>query len=81
MNERRYNALVLSADHYRTREEYYTAIGRTISILQENDYVIEIPRRECDITIIHYNCGDPQMGTALPVWLTPEEEETVVYED
>lgn len=81
MNERRYNALVLSADYYRTKEEYYTAIGRTISILQENDYVIEIPRRECDITIIHYNCGDPQMGTPLPVWLTPEEEETIIYED
>lgn len=81
MNERRYNTLVLSADHYRTKEEYYTAIGRIISILQENDYVIEIPRRECDITIINYNCGDPQMGTALPVWLTPEEEETIIYED
>ena len=81
MDEKRYNTLVLSADNYRTREEYYTAIGRTITILQENDYTIEIPRRECDITIIHYNSGDPQMGTPLPIWLTPEEEETVIYED
>lgn len=81
MNEKRYNTLTLSANHYQTREDYYTAIGRAITILQENDYTIEIPRRECDLTIIHYNYGDPQMGTPLPVWLTPEEEETVVYED
>ena len=50
-------------------------------MLQQNDYTIEIPRRECDLTIIHYNYADPQMGTPLPIWLTPEEEETVQYDD
>lgn len=81
MDEKRYNTLTLSANHYRTREEYYTAIGRAIDMLQQNDYTIEIPRRECDLTIIHYNYADPQMGTPLPIWLTPEEEETVQYDD
>lgn len=81
MDERRYNTLVIARDNYRTEDAYLLAIGKAIDMLQQNDYTIEIPRKECNITIIHYNSGDPQMGTPMPVWLTPEEEESVNYED
>lgn len=76
----KYNSLVIGRNNYRTEDEYLLAIGSAIDMLQKNDYTIEIPRRECNLTIIHYNSGDPQMGTPLPIWLTPEEEESVQYE-
>lgn len=79
--ENRYNTLVIDRKSYFSEEDYFQAIGNAIDMLQKNDYTIVIPRKECNFTMLEYNYADPQMGTAMPVWLTPEEEETVKYED
>lgn len=79
--ENRYNTLCIARHNFTTEDEYLLTIGKAIDMLQQNDYTIEIPRRECAITIIHYNYADPQMGTPMPYWLNPEEEETVDYAD
>lgn len=77
--ENRYNTLVISREYYRTDDEFNLAIGEAISMLQKNDYVIEIPRREGNMVIIHYNYAAPEFGTPIPIWLTSEEEEKALY--
>lgn len=72
--ENKYNTLVISRESYRTDGEFKIAIGEAILMLQKNDYIIEIPRREGDMVIIHYNYANPEFGTPMPVWLTSEEE-------
>lgn len=79
--ENRYNTLIINRKTYYSEEDYFQAIGNAINMLQKNDYTIVIPRRECDFTMLEYNYGDPQMGTAMPIWLTPEEEESVEYRE
>lgn len=78
---KRYESICITRKAYRTDADYKAAIGELITLLQQNDYTIVITRREFDAVLIQYNYADPQMGTPLPVWLTPEEEETVQYEE
>ena len=75
--ENKYNTLVIDRDSYRTDDEFKNAIGETILMLQKNDYLMEIPRREGNMVIIHYNYAAPEFGTPIPIWLTSEEEEKI----
>ena len=77
--ENRYNTLIISREYYRTDDEFNLAIGEAISMLQKNDYLMEIPRREGNMVIIHYNYPAPEFGTPIPIWLTSEEEEKALY--
>lgn len=79
--ENRYNTVVIHREKYRTEDEYFQAIGAMIDMLQKNDYTVVIPRRECNFTMLDFNYADPQMGSPLPVWLTPEEEEQITEYD
>lgn len=56
-------------------------IGEAIDGLINAGYVCVVRGEDCGVYVIDYNYADRSFGDYYPVWLLPEEEESVVYEE
>ena len=56
-------------------------IGEAIDGLINAGYVCVVRGEDCGVCVIDYNYADRSFGDYYPVWLLPEEEESVVYEE
>lgn len=77
------NSIVICRDKYYSQEEFENAIRDAIMVLLNNDCIMTIRYDEKGIGIvaIDYNYGEQEFGDAYPYWLTPEEYESVVWND
>ena len=57
------------------------AIGEAIDILINAGYVCVVRGEDCGVCVIDYNYANSEYGDYHPVWLLPEEEVSVVYEE
>lgn len=75
------NQLVVCNDDYKNKEEFENAIKDAILVLLNNNYIMTIKYddKELGIVVIEYDYADVGIGTPYPIWLYPEEEESVVY--
>lgn len=88
LNAKKVNTLVLKKSDYEcgydrqfNEVNWRKAIGEAIDVLINAGYVCVVRGEDCDICVIDYNYADRSFGDYHPVWLLPEEEESVVYEE
>ena len=77
------NSISIVRDNYSTREEWENAITRMILALLENRQIMTV---RCDepglgIVDIEFNPNEQAWGCHYPYWLSPREEETIIYDD
>lgn len=77
------NKLVICKEKYKNNEEFENAIKNAIMSLLNNEYIMTVRYDEkgLGIVCIDYNYDDEEMGCAMPYWLSPEEFDSVVWED
>ena len=77
------NELVICRDTYESQEEFENAIRDAIMVLLNNNYIMTVKYDEkgLGIVAIEYNYAKQEYGDAYPYWLSPEEWESVVWED
>lgn len=75
------NQIVINKENYNTTEDFENAIKKAVMVLLDNDYIMTIKYDEkgLGIVVINYNYANQCYGNRYPIWLLPEEEETVVY--
>ena len=88
MNIKKTNTLTLKKSDYESgydrqfdEVKWRKVIGETIDGLINAGYVCVVCKEDCDICVIDFNYDDRDYGDYYPVWLLPEEEESVVYEE
>ena len=88
MSVKKVNTLVLKKSDYEcgydrqfNEVNWRKAIGEAIDVLINAGYVCVVRGEDCDICVIDYNYANSEYGDYYPVWLLPEEEESVVYEE
>ena len=76
------NSICIDRDNFKSREEWEDAVKRFVFSLLENHQIMTISAREFGLGLvdIEYNPDDMSLCYHYPYWLSPEEEESVVYE-
>lgn len=77
------NHLTFCRDNYKTEEDWKNAVKTFLFLLLEAKQIAVVRYDEpgLGIIIVEYSHNDRSMGTPYPYWLTPEEEETVIYKN
>ena len=79
------NQIAICKDNFNTREEFENEIKKVIMLLLNNEYIMTVRYdandKELGVVVINYNYADETWGSHYPYWLTPDEEESVVYDD
>lgn len=80
---KRVNDITVCRDNFKSKEEFEDAIKRVVMVLLENGYVMTIKYDEPGIGIVWIKfCYDAEeMGDYTPVWLSPEEYESIIWDD
>lgn len=75
------NTLIILKDHYKTKNEFETAIGQAIVFLMNNGYIVcsEYDAGEISqgVAVIQFESNDPNCIDLYPYWLNVNEAETV----
>lgn len=76
------NTIIICKEDYYTHEEFENAIKKAVTCLLDNNYVMTIQYDEKGLGIVRidYNHADRELGEDYPIWLSIEEEESVVLE-
>lgn len=79
----RYNEITLCAEKFNTKEEFENAIKDTVMLLLKCGYIMTVRYDEPNlgIVVICFNHDNQSYGNAYPYWLSPEEIESVAWED
>lgn len=77
------NTIVICKDTYKTQEDFENAIKKAVMVLLDNGYIMTVRYDEPGLGIVclEYNYADRKYGDDFPVWLSPTEEESVVYDE
>ena len=77
------NEIVVCKNDYKTQEDFENAIKKAVMVLLDNQYIMTVRYDEPGIGIvcIDYDYADREYGSPYPVWLSPEEESSVVWDD
>ena len=77
------NSIAICRDNYSTREEWEEAIKKMVMCLLDNRQIMTVRYDEpgLGIVVIEFNSDDQSWGAHYPYWLSPEEEESIIYDD
>lgn len=77
------NNIAICKSNFSNSDEFENAIKRAIMVLLENDYILTIryDDPEYGIVTIDYNHADASYGCHYPYWLSPEEYESINFEE
>lgn len=77
------NSIAVVRDNYSTREEWEDAIKRMVIDLLDNRQILVVCYDESGLGIvdIEFNPDQQEWGCKYPYWLSPNEEESVIYDD
>lgn len=76
------NSIAICRDNYSSHEEWENATKKMVISLLENRQILVV-RYEPGFGIvdIEFNPDQQEWGCKYPYWLSPEEEESVVYDN
>lgn len=79
----RVNNIIICKDQYKTQEDFENAIKKAVMVLLDNDYIMTVRYDEpgLGIVCIDFENADESTGGAFPYWLTPEQWESVAFDD
>ena len=77
------NELVLSREDYESQEEFENEIKKAVMLLLNANQIMTIRYDEkgLGIVAIEYKYADQSYGDYYPYWLSPEEIESVIYNE
>ena len=77
------NNISIVRDNYSSREEWEDAIKKMVISLLENRQIVVMRYDEPGLGIvdIEFNPDKMEWGCHYPYWLSPTEEESVVYDE
>lgn len=75
------NTLVLCRDDYNSHEEWQMEIGKAMLMLANAQYIMVAKLDETGIFCIEYEYDHEDWGCDYPYWLSPDEYESVVWDD
>ena len=77
------NGIVICREDYKSQEAFEDAIKKAVMVLLDNNYIMTVRYDEkgLGIVAIDFEHNDQSFGAPYPYWLTPEEWESVVYND
>lgn len=79
----RVNNITICRDTYKTQEDFENAIKKAVMVLLDNDYIMTVRYDEpgLGIVCIDFENADENIGCAFPYWLTPEQWESVAFDN
>lgn len=77
------SSLVICRDNYSTREEWEDAIKKMVMSLLEARQIMTVYYDEPGLghVAFEFNPNDQKLGADYPYWLSPEEFESVIWDD
>lgn len=77
------NSIAIVRDNYSTREEWEDAIKKMVINLLYNRQIMTVRYDEPGLGIvdIEFNPDQMEYGCHYPYWLSPTEEESVIYDE
>ena len=77
------NEITICRDNYSTREEWEDAIKKMVIALLDNRQILVVRYDEPGLGIVNieFNPDQLEWGCHYPRWLSPTEEESIVYDD
>ena len=77
------NSIAICRDNYSSREEWENAIKKMVMCLLDNRQIMTVRYEEpgLGIVAIEFNHDDQSWGARYPYWLSPEEAESIIYDD
>ena len=77
------NAICINRDNFKSREEWEDAVKRMIFSLLENEQIMTVSAAEFRMGLveIEFNPNKPEWGGHMPHWLSPSEEESIIWDD
>ena len=75
------NQLTVCREDYESKEEFANAIRDAVMVLLNNNYimVVNYDEKGLGIVSITFEYDNREYGCRYPIWLLPEEEESVVW--
>ena len=79
----RVNNITICKDQYKSQEDFENAIKKAVMVLLDNDYIMTVRYDEpgLGIVCIDFDNADISIGAPYPFWLTPEQSESIVFDD
>lgn len=79
----RVNNITICKDQYKTQEDFENAIKKAVMVLLDNEYIMTVRYDEpgLGIVCIDFDNSDMCVGTPYPFWLTPEQSDSVAFDD
>ena len=77
------NQITICRDAYLTKEDFANGIKDAIMVLLQNEYIMTVRYDEPGLGIvsIDFETDDESVGCPYPYWLTPEQWESVAFDD
>lgn len=77
------NTIVICKEDYKTQEDFENAIKKAVMVLLDNNYIMTIRYDEpgLGIVCIDFDHEDRTISDAYPYWLTPEQCESVAFNE
>ena len=77
------NSIAICRDNYETREQWEDAIKKMVVALLDNRQVMTVRYDEpgLGIVVIEFNMDAREFGCDYPYWLSPEEIESVTFDE
>ena len=77
------NNIAICRDNYSSREEWEDAIKKMVVNLLDNRQIMTVRYDDpgLGIVVIEFNSDKQEWGCHYPYWLSPEEEESVIYDE
>lgn len=76
------NEIVICKKEYETTEDWENAIKKAVMVLLDNNYIMTVRYDEkgLGIVVIEYNSANRKFGNDYPIWLSPTELESVIWD-
>lgn len=76
------NSIAICRDNFPTKEEWMDAIRDMVCALLDNNQIMTVRYDEpgLGIVVIEFNPNNQSFGCYYPYWLSPEEEESIIYD-
>lgn len=77
------NHIAICKEDYSSQEDFENAIKKAVMVLLENNYIMTVrwDEKGFGILVIEFEHDDQSLGAPYPYWLTPDEWESVAYNE
>lgn len=75
------NTIVVCRDDYESKEDFENAIKDAVMVLLNNNYIMTVRYDDMGVVVIDFNHDNQEYGCDYPHWLSPDEFESIAWEE